>query len=179
MFPTAHGKQGLKMVGQIITPKVFKTKKGGIEMAHQENNTAILSVLEEIIENGMDGPESAIGILVNETMKIERSRVLDAEPWQRNDQRRGYANGYKARSLKQRLRSERTMKLAIAEMYVQGVSTRKVTKVLETLCGLEVTNTEVSRCAALLDEQLEQWRTRENCLARCFPSTKIYLYLKG
>lgn len=154
-------------------------------MAHPENNTAIGSVLEELIENGMDGLESAIGILVNEAMKIERSRTLGAEPWQRNDQRRGYANGYKPRSLKTRvgklslqvpqvrgdvkfypsalergLRSERAMKLAIAEMYVQGVSTRKVTEVLETLCGLEVTSTEVSRCAALLDEQLEQWRTR-------------------
>jgi transposase-like protein len=52
------------------------------------------------------------------------------------------------------------MKLAIAEMYVNGISTRKVTKVMESLCGLEVTTTEVSRCAKLLDEQLEQWRNR-------------------
>lgn len=52
------------------------------------------------------------------------------------------------------------MKLAVAEMYVQGVSTRKVTEVMETLCGLEVTSTEVSRCARMLDEQLEKWRMR-------------------
>lgn len=154
-------------------------------MTHQTENTAIEQVLEEIIANGMQGLETAVSILINEAMKIERSRVLGAEPWQRSDQRRGYANGYKPRSLKSRLgklalqvpqvrgevkyypsalerglRSERALKLAIAEMYVQGISTRKVTEVMEALCGLEVTSAEVSRCAGLLDEQLEKWRNR-------------------
>ena len=154
-------------------------------MTHQENDTAIKEILEELIENGMDGLEAAVSILINEAMKVERSRALAAEPWQRNAQRRGYANGYKPRSLKSRIgklslqvpqvrgdvkfypsaldrgiRSERAMKLAIAEMYVQGVSTRKVTEAMEALCGLEVTSTEVSRCAGLLDEQLDQWRNR-------------------
>ncbi|MBW2108893.1 MAG: transposase, partial [Deltaproteobacteria bacterium] len=50
--------------------------------------------------------------------------------------------------------------MAIAEMYVQGVSTRKVAEVMESLCGLEVTSSEVSRCASLLDEELENWRKR-------------------
>jgi putative transposase len=45
-------------------------------------------------------------------------------------------------------------------MYVNGVSTRKVTKIMETLCGLEVTSTEVSRCAKTLDEELDKWRNR-------------------
>ncbi len=45
-------------------------------------------------------------------------------------------------------------------MYVQGVSTRKVTAVLEELCGLEVTSTQVSRAAQELDAELEQWRSR-------------------
>lgn len=56
--------------------------------------------------------------------------------------------------------SERVLKLAIAEMYVQGVSTRKVTQVLEQLCGLEISSTQVSHCAGLLDAELEQWRQR-------------------
>jgi len=154
-------------------------------MTHPTENTAIEQVLEEIIANGMDGLEAAVSLLINEAMKVERSRALGAEPWQRSDQRRGYANGYKPRSLKSRigklslqvpqvrgelkyypsalergLRSERALKLAIAEMYVQGVSTRKVTEVMEALCGLEVSSTEVSRCAGLLDEQLEKWRMR-------------------
>ena len=56
--------------------------------------------------------------------------------------------------------SERALKLAVAEMYVQGVSTRKVAKITSELCGLEVTSTQVSRAAKLLDEELETWRNR-------------------
>ena len=154
-------------------------------MTHQEKDTAIGQMLEAVIENGMEGLQRAMSILLNEAMKVERSRVLGAEPWQRTEARQGYANGYKPRSLNTRigklslripqvrggvtfypsalesgLRSERALKLAIAEMYVQGVSTRKVAEVMEALCGLEVTSSEVSRCASLLDEELEKWRTR-------------------
>jgi len=58
------------------------------------------------------------------------------------------------------VRSEQALKLALAEMYVQGVSTRKVTTVLEKLCGLEISSTQVSQCAARLDTELAAWRTR-------------------
>ncbi|MFP3325004.1 transposase, partial [Planococcus sp. SIMBA_160] len=115
---------------------------------------------------------------------------LGAASHQRTDQRRGYANGFKPKAVTTRVgelplqipqtrgyadehgrpfypnaldrgvRSERALTLAIAEMYVQGVSTRKVTKVMEELCGLEVTSTQVSRAAAELDEQLDAWRNR-------------------
>ena len=58
-------------------------------------------------------------------------------------------------------RSERALTLAIAQMYVQGVSTRKVTAILEQLAGtLEISSTPVSRAAAQLDAQLDTWRTR-------------------
>jgi transposase-like protein len=58
------------------------------------------------------------------------------------------------------LRSERALKLALAEMYVQGVSTRRVAAITEQLCGFEVSSTQVSQATALLDEQLEAWRRR-------------------
>ena len=58
------------------------------------------------------------------------------------------------------MRSERALKLAIAEMYVQGVSTRRVTQIMEEMCGFEVSSDQVSRAAALLDEELTRWRTR-------------------
>jgi transposase-like protein len=45
-------------------------------------------------------------------------------------------------------------------MYLQGVSTRKVSKVMEQLCGFEVSSTDVSRAIQLLDEQLDKWRSR-------------------
>lgn len=58
------------------------------------------------------------------------------------------------------MRSERALKAAMAEMYIQGVSTRKVTNILESMCGLEVTSSQVSRATKLLDEELEKWRNR-------------------
>jgi transposase-like protein len=63
-------------------------------------------------------------------------------------------------ALERGVRSERALKLAIAEMYVQGVSTRKATQIFEQLCGLEICSSQVSRCAALLDEELDLWRNR-------------------
>jgi len=126
----------------------------------------------------------AVRIMLNEAMRIERSQVIEAEPYQRSDHRRGYANGFKPKTLDTRLgtmtvqvpqtrgvafypsalekgvRSERALKLAVAEMYVQGVSTRKVTEVMQQLCGLEVSSTQVSRAAQLLDEELSAWRQR-------------------
>jgi transposase-like protein len=64
-------------------------------------------------------------------------------------------------SLSKGLRSERALLLAIAEMYVQGVSTRRVKKIVEELCGMEVSSTQVSRAAAELDGLLEAWRCRD------------------
>ncbi|RMG63102.1 MAG: IS256 family transposase [Bacteroidetes bacterium] len=154
-------------------------------MTHGRDDSAICTALEQIIAYGLDGLETAVCILINEAMRIERSRAFGAEPWQRTDNRRGYANGYKAKSVNSRigklelkipqvrggvefypsalergLRSERALKLAMAEMYIQGVSTRKVNAILKELCGLEVTSSQVSRATALLDEELEKWRHR-------------------
>ena len=56
-------------------------------------------------------------------------------------------------------RSERPLKLAIAEMYLKRISTRKVNTSMEKLCGLDVTSEEVSRCTKSLDEHLEKWRS--------------------
>ena len=63
-------------------------------------------------------------------------------------------------ALERGVRSERALKLAIAEMYVQEISTRRVTQIMEERCGFEVSSDQVSRAAALLDEELMRWRTR-------------------
>jgi transposase-like protein len=147
-------------------------------------STPLDLMIQVLDEQGFDGMARAIQILVNEAMKIERSEVLQADPYERTDQRRGYANGFKPKTLNTRVgkvelqvpqtrdvefypkslergvRSERAVKLAIAEMYVQGVSTRKVTKITSELCGLDVSSSQVSRAAGLLDEELQSWRSR-------------------
>ena len=63
-------------------------------------------------------------------------------------------------ALERGLRSERALTLALAEMYVQGVSTRRVAAITEQLCGVELSSSQVSRATAQLDPILEQWRTR-------------------
>lgn len=141
--------------------------------------------MEIIIEHGFGGMDQAMAILVNEAMKIERANVLKAAAYERTPDRTGHANGYKDKQVKSRLgnlglqipqvrggvefypsalekgeRSERALKLSMAQMYIEGVTTRKVSSVLETLCGLRFSSSDVSRATALLDEELEKWRTR-------------------
>ncbi|HSB12955.1 MAG TPA: IS256 family transposase [Bryobacteraceae bacterium] len=153
-------------------------------MAHQPDSSVIETVVQLLCESGLSQMAEAVRIMLNEAMRIERCQVLEAGPYERNERRRGYANGFKPKTLETRLgamtvqvpqtrgvefypsalekgvRSERALKLAVAEMYVQGVSTRKVTDVMQQLCGLEVSSTQVSRAAQLLDEELTAWRQR-------------------
>jgi transposase-like protein len=63
-------------------------------------------------------------------------------------------------ALERGTRSEKALLAALAEMYVQGVSTAKVTKITEELCGCEISSSDVSRATALLDEEFEKWRNR-------------------
>ncbi len=159
-------------------------------MTHQEENPVVDHVMAVLIEHGPAAMASAFATIMNLAMQIERQQALKAESHQRTDERQGYANGFKSKTMRTRVgevslripqtrgyhddegrpfypkslergvRSERAMTLAVAEMYVKGVSTRKVTAVVEKLCGLEVTSTQVSRAAAELDEQLSAWRNR-------------------
>jgi transposase-like protein len=153
-------------------------------MTHDAESTALDHVLQLLADQGFDGMAQAIQILLNEAMKLERAEVLGAAPYERAATRRGHANGFKPKTVNSRLgqlqlqvpqtrgvefypaalergeRSERALKLAVAEMYVQGVSTRKVAEITRELCGLDVSSSQVSRAAALLDEELAQWRNR-------------------
>ncbi len=57
-------------------------------------------------------------------------------------------------------RSDRALKSAIAIMYIEGVSTRRVTKIMEQMCGFEVSSGQVSNLNKQLDTEFEKWRTR-------------------
>lgn len=153
-------------------------------MAQHDENRSIDDALELLKDHGFDGLADAVTVLLNSAMIAERSEYLGAAPYERCATRVGYANGFKDKTLKTRLgelslkvpqtrdgefypqslekglRSERALLLSIAEMYVQGVSTRRVKKIVEELCGMDVSSTQVSRAAAELDELLNAWRTR-------------------
>lgn len=155
-------------------------------MTEHHDTTLSEDILNPILDTGLQGLPEAISLLINHAMLIERSKHLGAAPYQREPARTGHANGFKDRRLDTRMgtldlrvpqtrntevaffpsalergqRSEKALTLAIAEMYLQGVSTRRVTKVLEELCGLHITSTQVSRAAADLDALLKAWRDR-------------------
>ena len=151
-------------------------------MTYPDDFTLPSEIMEQIAQQGIDYLPELIQTLVNTAMQIERQKYLGAGRYERSPERVGHANGYKSKTLKTRLgaltfdvpqvreggfypsalekglRSERALTLTLAEMYVQGVSTRKVSAVVEQLCGSQISSTQVSQAAALLDEKLEAWR---------------------
>lgn len=153
-------------------------------MTHQEDYNLSSDVIEELSQNGIDAVPDLLRILLNNAMQAERSKYLQAGEYERTEDRKGHANGFKPKTVKTRLgeitfaipqvreggfypsalekgmRSERALVIALAEMYVQGVSTRKVKAITEKLCGIEITPMQVSRAAAQLDATLQEWRER-------------------
>ncbi|MFA5932441.1 MAG: IS256 family transposase [Candidatus Paceibacterota bacterium] len=153
-------------------------------MTCQKNDNVLSEITEVLFKDGMSGLDKAVSIIINEAMRIERSKHLNADPYERSNQRNDYANGFKDKTLKTRigeielkvpqvrncnfypsflekgLRSERALIAAIAEMYVIGVSTRRVQNIIEKMCGFDVSSSDVSRASKSLDEELDKWRNR-------------------
>jgi len=154
---------------------------------HNQDNSLLNQIVNQISHNGAEGLAEAMRLMLNQAMEVERSAALGAKPYERCDTRKGYANGFKPKTIQTRLgqmtvaipqvrdtetefypsalergcRSERALTVAVAEMYVQGVSTRKVSAILEKLAGtLQISSTQVSRAAAQMDEHLDIWRNR-------------------
>ncbi len=153
-------------------------------MIYKSDCTLSKEYLEQLAKQGLEGLPDLVRVLVNQAMQIERENYLHAKPYERSEDRQGHANGYKPKTVKTRvgevtfdipqvreggfypnslekgIRSERALLLTLAEMYVQGVSTRKVAAITEKLCGTQINASQVSRAAQLLDEELETWRNR-------------------
>jgi putative transposase len=148
------------------------------------NDSLIDQIVKELIGQGAEGLKPVLELLFNVAMKVEREQFLGAGSHERSNERKGYANGYKPKEVQTRMgtlelaipqvrglgfypqsiekgsRSERALKLAIAQMYLEGVSTRKVQNITEQLCGYEVSSSQVSRLTQELDTQFEQFRNR-------------------
>src|SRR3990170_5892447 len=153
-------------------------------MTYQGDFTLPSELLEQIATQGFDVLPELIRIVLNAAMQAERQQYLGVAPYQHSPDRQGHANGYKPKTVRTRmgeitfevpqvreggfypqalekgLRSERALNLALAEMYVQGVSTRKVKAITEQLCGTSVSSAMVSQAAAQMDAELEKWRKR-------------------
>jgi transposase-like protein len=149
-------------------------------MTHQNDYT----LTNLLAEKGLEAVPELLRVLINNAMQAERSKYLQAEEYERSDDRKGHANGYKPKTVKTRmgeitfsvpqvreggfypaalekgLRSERALVITLAEMYIQGVSTRKVKAITEQLCGVEISAMQVSRAVAQLDAVLQEWRER-------------------
>jgi len=72
-------------------------------MAMPTKNNKLMNAVELISEQGFAGMAEAMQILLNEAMVIERSRHLQAEPYERIETRQDYANGFKPKQLKTQL----------------------------------------------------------------------------
>jgi putative transposase len=161
--------------------KLIKEK---IMTSDQQQDNLIINLIEVLSSDEGDKMRPLLEAVLNATMKAERNQALQAGPYERSEERLGYANGFKNKTLNSRmgklelhipqtrgvafypgsldkgLRSERALKLAVAEMYLKGVSTRRVEKITEKLCGLEISSTQVSRMTQELDGEFEAFRNR-------------------
>ncbi len=132
-----------------------------------------------------EGFREVIRVCVQAALEGEMDEALGAGKWERSEGRQGYRSGYYPRTLVTRVgklelrvpqdrhgrfstevferyqRSEKALVSSLSEMYVQGVSTRKVKAVTEQLCGHEFSASTISRINAKLDEELEKFARRK------------------
>lgn len=150
------------------------------------NDTEIIGMMQMLMEEGTHAIPAVVARMYNLAMQFEREMHLNASKYERTEGRTGYANGYKPKtittgsgkirlqipqvrgsdrpfypkSLERGTRSDRALRMAVAEMYVKGVSTRKVQSIFSELCDVNVTADQVSRATQELDAELSNWRNR-------------------
>jgi len=142
------------------------------------------SVDRDMVQAFFRDKDAAVGLLeavLNEYLKLETTEQVQAEPYERTDSRQCYRNGYRTRRLMTRVgpielevprlrngqfstelfdryqRSEQALVLAMMEMVVNGVSTRKVRRITEELCGTSFSRSTVSTLCRRLNELVKMW----------------------
>lgn len=162
-------------------------------MARKSKDSELKETWQQAVAEGDDGMRALVERVVQQVLEAEMASFLAADSYERTSERRGYRNGYKPRLLKTRVgelellvpkdrdgqfqtelferyqRSEKALVLAIVQMYIDGVSTRKVRDITEALCGLEIGKSQVSALSLKLDDEIRKWRER--------PIEKAYPYL--
>ena len=147
------------------------------------NVTVGKELLPELL-SGQDGLAKLIESVLNQVLEAQVSDSLGAERYERSEERQSYRNGYRTRQLYTRVgpvtlqvpqtrdgsfstdifkryqRSEQAFVLALMEMVVNGVSTRKVTNITEELCGVSFSKSTVSQLCAGLDPKVRVFNER-------------------
>lgn len=153
-------------------------------MTTRKHKTKLLPV-EAMLEGDQDFLKQAIKDAMQAVLEGEMTEFLGAAPGERTDERNGYRAGYYGRSLVTRIgklelrvprdrsgefstalferyaRSEKALVAALAEMYVQGVSTRKVKAITEELCGHSFSASAISSINKGLDQTLARFAQRQ------------------
>jgi len=150
----------------------------------RKKTTPRLREIKELMAGEEDFLRPLVELVVQEVLEAEMSEALGAQKGERTEGRMGYRSGYYVRSLVTRVgklelrvpqdrqgrfctqlfehyqRSEKALVAALVEMYVQGVSTRKVKAITEELCGQEFSASSISAINKRLDEELEHFMRR-------------------
>jgi transposase-like protein len=165
---------------------ILFAKKGNRMNLDKTDISIVNDILESLSNQSNPDLNPVIEQLLNLAALMQREKFIGVAAYERSEDRQGYANGFKPKTMHTRsgplklqvpqvrggdedfypscfekgVRSERALKLTLAEMYVQGISTRKVKAVTEELCGMKVSSSQVSRASKLLDKELEKFRNR-------------------
>jgi len=146
-----------------------------------------VSVGQELLPGlltGKDGLAKLVETVLNQVLEAQAADAIGAERYERSDERQSYRNGHRTRTLYTRVgpltlrvpqtrdgsfsteifhryqRSEQAFVLALLEMVVQGVSTRKVSAITEELCGASFSKSTVSALSAELDARVQVFNER-------------------
>ncbi|RMD66011.1 IS256 family transposase [Candidatus Pacearchaeota archaeon] len=157
----------------------------------QKKDSGLCDQVQPVLLDGQNFLKTLVQQCLQQMLQSEFDNFIRAKRYERSSLRRGVRNGHYIRRLRTRVgslelrvcrdrkgefqtelfrryqRSEQAFLLSLLEMYLQGVSTRKVGKIVETLCGLSISKSQVSELTKRLDAQLHRWRNRK--LTDCYP----------
>jgi transposase-like protein len=157
----------------------------------QRKDSSLVKEIQKVLLDDKDFLKTLLSENLQSILHAEFNRFIGAGPYERNKDRRGYRNGSYTRFLITRVgrielqvcrdrdgrfqselfhryqRSEQALMLSMIEMYIQGVSTRKVTHIVQELCGVGISKSQVSSLAGELDKNLNLWRQRR--LDKAYP----------
>ncbi|MCA1717093.1 MAG: IS256 family transposase [Actinobacteria bacterium] len=150
----------------------------------QDHRRTDTQMAQEVLLDDAGFLAEVVQRVLQELLELQMTEHVGAAPYERAAGRKGHRNGHKPRALRTRVgtlnllvpqdregtfstrlfaryqRNEKALCLALMEMYVEGVSTRKVKDITEALCGTSFSKSLVSSLAGSLDAELRAWRER-------------------